>query len=258
MKERVKILGIPFDRVTREKALETVFNALKKGKKFFIATPNPEILLAAKKNKELFQILQKTDLNIADGTGVIFASKIIRKKLPERVTGTDLMIEICKWAGLIGNPEQQWWIPSFAGMTYSIFLLGAEPGIADMAARNLENRFPGLRIVGTFPGTPNKSDGKLIREIINKKGPDILFVAYGSPAQELWIARNLHHLKTVKVVMGVGGAFDFIAGVRKRAPQWMQKCGIEWLYRLLKEPRRIKRIMNAAVKFPIEFLRHKR
>ena len=131
-----------------------------------------------------------------------------------------------------------------------IFLLGAEEGIAEDAAKKLK-----ANIVGTHSGSPKVEDEKEIIEKLNRLKPEILFIAYGAPAQELWIARNLKKIPSVKLAMGVGGSFDFIAGKTKRAPKWMQKLSIEWLYRLIKEPRRIKRILNATVRFPITFLK---
>ena len=166
--------------------------------------------------------------------------KFFRKIFPERITGTDLMQSICAM-----SCEKK--IP--------IFLLGAKPSVAEKAQRALEIRYHGIRIVGTFSGSPSEDDFPAIQAAIAEAQPEILFVAYGSPAQELWIAKHLHELKSVKIAMGVGGAFDFISGVRKRAPAWMQKLGLEWLYRLAQEPSRIKRIWNAAVKFPIKIIR---
>ncbi len=237
--DRVTIMQIPFDRVTLTLALKFILKGLKKasGKPLFIATPNPEMLLAARKNPSFKKILQKTDLNIADGTGIIWASKIIRNRLPERVTGTDLMQTLCL----------------NVGHEIRIFLLGGAPGVAEKTKDNLIH-MGGCNIVGTCDATADASNDKEILALINAAKPDLLFVAFGAPKQEIWIKRNLPHLKSVKAVMGVGGAFDFIAGIRKRAPDWMRRTGLEWLFRLIQQPSRIRRIWNATVVFPTLFL----
>lgn len=237
---RIKILDIPFDKITMEQAIKLVLAKLKKpnSKPFFIATPNPEMLLESRKNLEFKKILQSTDLNIPDGFGIILTSYLNSTPLPQRVTGTDLMQKICKEC------------PSAS----SIFLLGAAEGIAAKAAIKLKENNPALTIAGTFPGSANPTAAPEIIKKINNSNAEILFVAFGAPKQELWLAHNLPHLKTVKVAVGVGGAFDFIAGVKRRAPKIMQKTGLEWLFRLIIQPSRIKRIYNAVIKFPIVFL----
>ena len=133
-----------------------------------------------------------------------------------------------------------------------IFLLGAEEGVTEKVKSILEKRHPDIKIVGTFAGSPDTKDDKQITNLINKIAPNVLFIAYGAPAQELWINRNLKRLPSVKLAMGIGGAFDFISGKQKRAPHLMQKLGLEWLYRLFKQPSRIKRIYNATIRFPYE------
>ena len=237
--DRVTILDIPFDKVTLKQALQIILEKLSQPaqKPFFVATPNPEMLLEAEKNSHFKEILQKTDLNIPDGTGIIWASKRQRNPLPERVTGTDLMQTLCKNV----TPKTR------------IFLLGGAAGVADKTKEVLQTKCK-AEIVGTCDHPAAPPHDKEIQQIINAANPDLLFVAFGAPKQELWLARNLPHLQTVKVAIGVGGAFDFIAGIRKRAPAWMQKLGIEWLFRLLQQPTRIKRIWRATVIFPITFL----
>lgn len=232
-------------------------------------TPNPEMLLEAQKNQQFRDVLNRAWLSIPDGIGILWAStfqniayrngellrifkagaslaslflypKFCRKIFPERITGADLMQSIC--AVSIHNRTP-------------IFLLGAVPGVAEKVKEILEIRYPNVNIVGTFSGSPEENDFPRIQSLIAETRPEILFVAYGSPAQEIWSAKHLKQLQSVKIAMGVGGAFDFIAGVRKRAPKWMQKTGIEWLYRLMQEPSRFKRIWNAAVKFPLTVIK---
>jgi len=238
-KERVIIMGIPFDKVTLESALTLLLEKLAdaSARGFFVATPNPEMLLAAENNIEFKRILQKTDLNIPDGTGIIWAAARHGTPLPERVTGTDLMQALCHKI----TPDIR------------VFLLGAPPGVAEKTAKKLQEH-KHTNIVGTYAGSASPLDDAKLRELINTARPDLLFVAFGAPKQEFWISRNLPHLPTVKVVMGVGGAFDFISGVRKRAPAWMRRIGLEWLYRLFQQPKRIVRIFNATVRFPLTFL----
>jgi len=237
--ERVTILGVPFDNKKNSEVLELILHKLSgTARHFFIATPNPEMLLEARKNHEFKKILQQTDLNIPDGFGIMLASKIVKTPLAERVTGTDLMQAICHRA-----PEGT-----------KIFLLGAAPGIAEKTKETLEKKFPHIKIVGTHSGSPAPEEDQHILQLMNQSGAELLFVAFGAPKQEMWIARNLPHLTHIKIAMGVGGAFDFISGNVKRAPNWMRKIGLEWLYRLIKQPSRIGRIFNATIKFPIIFL----
>lgn len=198
--KKITIWGIPFDKVTLEEAAAIILDKLSRhaGEPFFVATPNPEMLLEARKNEPFRRILQKTDLNIPDGTGIVWASKKMKNPLPARVTGTDLMQTIC----------------SKAGSGIRIFLLGASEGVAEKTKKILHERFHS-HVIGTDSGSAEPSNDRNLQTIINDAKPDILFVAFGAPKQELWLARNLPHLKTVKVAMGVGGAFDFIAGIKK-------------------------------------------
>lgn len=241
---RVTVLDIPFDAVTLQEALQIVLERVEKHdtlrleKTFFMATPNPEMLLEARKNDKFRSILQKTNLNIADGTGIIFAAIFLRAgRLPQRVTGTDLMIEICKLA-----------------QDKKIFLLGGGPGVAEKTQKVLEEKY-GTNVVGTDGSAASPEHDEDLRRKINAASPDILFVAFGAPKQEMWLDRNLPHLKTVKAAVGVGGAFDFISGKAKRAPRILRKLGLEWLYRLIRQPSRIGRIFNATVRFPLAVLK---
>lgn len=265
MPETVKLLKVRFDKTTLKEASEKCINWARGSEKRYVTTPNPEILLEAQKNPKFLKILNNSDLNIADGIGILWGTKYkksveksifktgkawkfltsalcvpfqprrLRNVLPERVTGVDLMEEICKKSVNHGM---------------KIFLLGASSGIAAKTQNVLEKKYSGIQICGTFSGTPDKSDEGEIRKLVNDSSPDIIFVAFGAPKQEIWIAENLKYLKTVKLAIGIGGAFDFIAGKRRRAPKWMGKMGLEWLFRLIQQPSRIKRIYNAIIKFP--------
>lgn len=265
MQEKIRILKVKFDKVTTEEAIKMTLNWLKENKFHRISTPNPEFLLEAQKNSKFLEILNKSNLNIPDGIGILWASKYlnstknntskfiktikaiisifsiifypkyIRTVIPQRVTGTDLMQKICK---------------EVSDKNIKIFLLGADEGIAEKTKKILEKKYPKIKIVGTHSGSPSKKEDKEITKKINAYSPDILFVAYGAPSQEIWIDRNYKKLKSVKLAIGIGGAFDFIVGKKKRAPVFMQKIGLEWLYRLVQQPTRIKRIYNATIKFP--------
>lgn len=270
--KKVKILNVQFDVCTKEEALARVFDVLKNrssegGKQ--IVTPNPEMLLQADKSPEFRAVLNKAWMSIPDGIGILWAStvqeisrrstkfgryvkgfwalisliffpRLCRKVFPERVSGVDLMEAICA--------------ESRAHKT-KIFLLGAGPQVAARAAEVLKKKYPGVQIVGTYCSSPSPKDFNVIGPIITSSRADVLFVAFGSPNQELWIAQNLQYLDTIKIAMGVGGAFDFISGEKKRAPAWMRKVGLEWFYRLAQQPARIKRIYNAVVKFPLRMLK---
>ena len=264
-----KILKVRFDGVTHQQATRQAIEYALASSQHYICTPNPEIVLKAQENNKYLKILNQSDLNIADGTGILWAAKYlslaqqyykpserIRKfvstlfaalfspkslhtVLPERVTGIDLMKSICQEAAKNNLP---------------IFLLGAQEGIAKTAAKNLQQEILKLKIVGAHAGNPSPKNDQQLCKIINNAKPSIIFVAYGAPKQELWIARNLKHLKTVRLAMAVGGAFDFISKSKLRAPKWMQKSGLEWLFRLYQEPSRATRIYNAIVKFPFKIL----
>lgn len=233
--KRITILGIPIDDVTRRGAVERIQSLIHEGGQHQVATPNPEMLVAARKNPQFKSVLQSTTLNIPDGMGLIWVSYwLLGNPLTERVTGTDVMHDLCRLQSDI-----------------PIFLLGAANGVAEEAAKKLTEENPALQIVGTYAGSPKAEDEAATVQRINASGAQLLFVAYGAPAQELWIARNLPKMPDIKVAMGVGGAFDFLSGKQKRAPRWMHGIGLEWLWRLLRQPSRIGRIWNAVVVFPL-------
>lgn len=244
----MQILGVKVDNFTRDEALAEVTELLKAGQ-HIITTPNPEIILEAQKDKEFKRILNNAELSLPDGFGLILMSRFLKEPLKERIAGTDFMQDICALA---------------EKMNKTIYLLGARDGVASKAAAKLIEKYPKLRIVGAEKGIQLQNENyklkvdfeenqKLI-ERINKTSPDILFVAFGGGKQEKWITQNLSKIPSVKIAMGIGGAFDFIAGVVPRAPFWMRKIGLEWLWRFINEPWRSKRVYNAAVKFPIKII----
>lgn len=234
---RFVIFDVPIDKVNMKQAVDTVEKFLSEDRLHMIATPNAEIVMMAQKDPEYKEILNKTDLNVPDGSGVIFASKIYKEELPQRVAGFDLMMELIKVA---------------AEKKYKIYLLGAKSDVVKGAYLNLKRQYSEIDIVGFHDGYFSKDDEAEIIKDINEKNTDLLFVALGAPKQEKWIYENKNRLKA-KVAIGVGGSFDVIAGKVTRAPEIYRKLGLEWFYRLLKEPWRYKRMM-ALPKFAVKVL----
>jgi N-acetylglucosaminyldiphosphoundecaprenol N-acetyl-beta-D-mannosaminyltransferase len=202
-----------------------------------IITVNPEFVMAAQHNIQFRQCINEATLVVPDGIGIVWAARYLGKPTPERVTGVDTVIEVAK---------------SCAKQGYRLYLLGAAPGVAELAATRLQELAPGLQIAGTYAGSPDPVEEEAIIERIRDTHADVLCVAYGAPAQDLWIKRNLSRLP-VGIAMGVGGAFDFLSGRQKRAPRTMQKLGLEWLYRLYREPWRWRRML-ALPNFAIQVL----
>lgn len=233
---KVDILGVEIDDLTAEQAMAQALQNLQTGKKTFIATPNPEMLVLARQDTKFKDILNSADIKISDGAGLKIGARILGWNLKNRVTGTDLMEKLCAASAERG---------------YKIYLFGAQNGIAREAAKRLNTKFVQLKIAGAeYGGLMDDWDNRVIIEHINAVAPDILFVALGQGKQEKWIAENLKELSSIKLAMGVGGAFDFFAGRLPRAPRWMRMAGLEWLWRLFREPKRYKRIFNAVIVFP--------
>lgn len=226
---RLHILGFPVDAITYAAWLNLIAAWVKTGERgHHVCTINPEFIMIARQDVNFRNILKRADLCVPDGVGLLWAARRRGTPLPERVTGSDGVPIIAERAA------QEGW---------RLFFLGAAPGVADRAADILREKHPGLQVVGVYSGSPAPEEEDQIVEIVNASRADILFVAYGAPNQDKWIARNLPRLQ-VKMAMGVGGAFDFIAGVIPRAPLWMRHAGIEWLYRLYLQPWRIRRMMR--------------
>ncbi len=234
------ILGVKIDKITARETIERIGQFLNSNTSHYIVTANPEMIVAAQKDAEFREIINNADLVVPDGFGLILASKIIHRKnsLNKRISGIDLIDEIVK---------------NF-GRDYKIFLLGGKEGVAKVAAEKLKEKFPEIKIAGTFSGDAAEAGDSPAVSVINQAKLDILFVAFGAPKQEKWIARNLGKIPSVRLAIGVGGAFDIISGRIKRAPLWMRNAGLEWLWRLIQEPRRIGRIYNATIKFTILLL----
>jgi len=238
----MQILGVRIDEFTRQQTLQRVSEFLNSTKSHTIFTPNPEMLVDAQKDEYFKRVLNESDLNVCDGFGLSLVSGV------ERYPGVDLMQDICALAEKEGK---------------SIYLLGSgSDEIVKKTATKLNKKYSNLKIVGHNKGpkielrvtsyellvTNEEKNDEILHDII-MTAPDILFVAFGHGKQEKWINENLPHLPSVRVAMGVGGAFDFISGHIKRAPRLIRKIGLEWLYRLIQEPRRIGRIFKATVLF---------
>lgn len=240
MRKLTHVLGVPFDTFTMKEAVERVMEFLSDGGQHIICTPNPEIVMEAQTDKQLMEILKASDLVIPDGIGVVWASKYSEIKIKERVPGFDLTQNVFE---------------KIKDTDYKVYFFGGAPGIAITAAKKMMNKYKGLNIVGTRNGYFNKDDEKQIIEEIKKSGADILLVGLGAPKQEKWIYDHIT-FTGAKVCIGVGGSFDVMSGNVKRAPKIFCKLGLEWFYRLITQPTRIKRMMRLP-KFAIKVLKEK-
>ncbi len=246
--KKTQILGVGINFQNLEEIVSGVEEWLDSNKQYQITTPNPEQLVLARKDEEFKKILNQADLAIPDGIGIVWAAKFLNKNLDrklKRLAGIDLMIELCKLA---------------AKKNRRIFLLGAQNKIAQKTAEQLRSKYRVEKI--KYCGGPSdiKNESEVEKQKIIKKinffKPDFLFVAYGAPFQEKWIAANLPDLK-VRIAMSVGGAFDYISGKVKRAPAWARKIGLEWLWRLINQPWRLKRQLK-LINFLFLILQEKR
>jgi len=224
----IHILDVPVHPLTTDDFLDVVAQFIQQRTPRQICTANPEFVMTAQRQPAFMAVLQQADVVLADGVGLLWAARRQGAPLPQRVTGSDGIYHLAERAA------QQGW---------RMFLLGAQPGVAAETARILQKRYPGLHIAGTWPGSPKDEDFAEIKRRIHAAQPDILLVAYGAPRQDLWIARHKDALG-VPVSMGVGGAFDFVAGVQKRAPAWLIRLNLEWLWRLITQPWRWKRQLD--------------
>lgn len=247
--KQLKILGVKINSTGKGEVLKFVLNSLEKKKKFFIATPNPEIILAAQKDKKLMQALNSATVALPDGVGL----KIAEPSL-SIVKGREIFESLLKEA----NSRKM-----------KVYLLGASPEVNEMAVNKVKTKFPQIEVRGTgdvfldneaYFYTKDDSDkhkevvrhSQLNKEI-NSFNPDIVFVALGFPKQEKWVMNNFDDLN-VGGFMVVGGALDYFAGKMAKPPEWMARSGLEWLWRGLQEPKRFKRIFNAVVVFPVYYL----
>ncbi len=275
----VQLFDIPFDALDQKQTLGLIAQRILDNQNTRIVTINPEFVLEALKNSEFKKTLQTADIHLADGIGILWAThylaikprfprlykllprlysfwqciyslilipftkKVTHSILPARVTGSDLFVPLVK---------------QLAKTNQRIFLLGGGPSVAEKTATKLKEQIPELVVAGYYSGSPSKEEAQKIMAIINDSKATALFVAFQFPAQDNWIATYLPRMPGLKLAIGVGGAFDFIAGSShiehkgtktKRAPHWMRKLNLEWLWRLITQPYRWKRIFNATLKF---------
>jgi N-acetylglucosaminyldiphosphoundecaprenol N-acetyl-beta-D-mannosaminyltransferase len=241
-KKHVRILGIAVEDIVEDEAIERIAGFVAEGGPHQIATVNPEFIMEAQHNSAFRRVLAAADMATPDGFGLLLAARLRGNTFRSRVTGVALTERLAAEA-----PKRGW----------SLFLLGAAPGVAERAAKTLQGRYPGLHIAGCYAGSPRSDEEPAIRARIIAARPTILLVAYGHPAQELWIARNQPLLR-VPVAIGVGGVFDYLTGETPIAPPWMRRSGLEWLYRLIRQPRRWRRILVAVPLFLWAALREER
>lgn len=241
------LLGTKIHAISFKEALEKAEELLRDGKQHYIVTPNPEIVLKAMKDRKYRAILNKADLRLPDGVGLVLASRVLYGRtyaLQERITGVDFVMRFLSHMSYKTHRSYR---------TYRILLLGGNTGVARKAAAILGKKFPGFEFYA-IGNTRYKHLSFLINHLIQ---PDCVFVALGAPAQERWIARNMPKFQGVKLAMGVGGAFDMISRDTPRAPSCMRYAGLEWLWRFTIEPWRAGRIFQAAVIFPLFVLAKK-
>ena len=225
MSARVDVLGVGFDRVDLTGATERILRRLDAGDRTFVITANPEFVMLARSDEAVARIAQEAHLVVADGSGVVAASRLLGDALP-RVPGRLLVDAL---------------VPHLAQRRSRMFFLGAAPGVAERAAAELRRRAPGLAIAGVHAGSAEPADDAVSVARVRDSGAEVLLVAYGMPKQEQWIARNLAGLPGVRLAIGVGGVFDQLAGVQKVPPAALHAIGLEWLWRLAREPRRWRR-----------------
>ncbi|SRR6266540_5621261 len=222
----VRVLGVRVDDVTYAEAMQVLRDALASRTPHAVTTPNPEIVMLARRDPAFMAVLNRSALNIPDGIGLLLAARLAGDGLREHVQGTDLVLRLAAESATEG---WRW------------FLLGGSGDVSARAGTSLQNAYPGLQIAGAMPGSPLASDDPRVRAAIQSAGRvDILLVAYGAPKQEIWLDRNLATLG-VPVGIGVGGVFNYLSGDIPRAPGWLRRLHLEWLHRLITQPWRWRR-----------------
>ena len=223
---RIDVMGVGFDSLTMDEAVARARDLMAERRAAYVVTPNPEIVMLCRDDPAAMQAVQGADLVLPDGIGVIYGAKILGTPLRAKLPGIDFASALMAQMGQEGK---------------SVFLLGAKPGVADAAAEKMRERFPGLVIAGTNDGY-FQDEGPILTDI-NEKKPDVLLVCLGSPKQEQFMWNHRKDLN-VGLMLGLGGSLDGFAGNVKRAPKWMIRCNLEWLYRLIKEPKRFGRMLR--------------
>lgn len=232
-----QIMSIQFDSVTMSEAINTALNCIKESEKCMVVTPNAEIAYAAEKDRQFAELINSAKLVLPDGVGVILASKIIGDPVKEKVAGVEFAENLLK------------------STDEPVFLFGGKPGVAETARDNIKAKYPSCNIVGVHNGYFKDADIPGIIDEINNSGAKIVFVCLGAPKQEYFIKAHMNEINAF-VFAGLGGSLDVFAGTAKRAPAFFVKFGLEWLYRLIKQPSRIKR-MSVLPLYVIESIKFK-
>ena len=223
---RIDVLGVGFDNLTLEEAVEAGMDLVRAPGAHYVVTPNPEIVEVCREDPAVTDIVNRADLVLADGIGVIKGAAMLGTPLKGKVPGIEFA------AGLLGKLAKE---------GRSVYLLGAKPGVAELAGKRLSGQYPGLKIAGTHDGY-FQEDAPIVEDI-RASGADVVLVCLGAPKQEKWMAKNGADTGA-HLLCGLGGSLDVFAGVVERAPKFWCDHGLEWLYRLLKEPRRAGRMMK--------------
>lgn len=229
--EFCKILGVPFADITPAQAVDFIVDCLNKDSKSIVYTPNPEMVMEARKDKEFMKILNLSTMNVPDGIGIVYGSKFTNHPIKHRVAGYDTVQGVFE---KIKDTDK------------TVYFFGGAPGVADKAKQEMEKKHSGLKIVGVANGYFDEAREKEIIAEINDKKPDLLLVGIGYPKQEKWIFNHIRELN-VKVGIGVGGSFDVMSGNTKRAPEIFIKLGLEWFYRLITQPQRAGRMLQLPI-----------
>lgn len=235
MSDSTWVLGVRVDNVTEEEALARIAAFVAEGGPHQVVTVNPEFVVVARDTPAFRAVLNGADLALADGVGLLWASRLLGQPLRARLPGVDMVVRICERAAALGQ---------------RVYLLGGGEGVAAAAAQRLQRLVPGLKVAGWYAGSPRDEEAPEIVARIRAAAPQVLFVAFGAPAQELWIARHGRELG-VPVMMGVGGSFDYLSGRVARAPRWMRRLGLEWLFRLVRQPWRLRRQITRLPRFAL-------
>ena len=238
MIETIKILGVPVHPMTMAEAVNSLEQRMLGGEQTFVVTANAEIIMMCQDDAEYNNIISKqAELVLPDGAGAVWAGRHLGYKVPERVAGFDLYNQLLALSAQKG---------------YKAYFFGGSPGIAEAAKAKSEEMYPGVQVVGCHNGYFTDADVPAIIKEINNSGAEMLFVALGAPKQEKWILAHRHELRP-RILMGIGGSFDVLAGKMERAPKWMQDASLEWAFRLYKQPSRFMRMM-ALPKFALKVM----
>lgn len=240
MRDTVNVLGVNIDKISADETFEKAKSLIETNGVSMIFTPNPEIIMVAAEDESFKKVLNSADICTPDGIGVVYASKMLKNPVKERVPGFELSQKLLKHAASSGD---------------GVFFFGSKPGVAEKAKEKVDEMYPGIKIMGTHDGYFKPEDEDNIINEINESGAKILFVCLGAPKQEKWIYENREKLN-VRLCLGVGGTLDVLSGEAKRAPEIFLKLNLEWLYRIASNPSRWGRFF-ALPKFMVRVLKEK-